>query len=115
LDRVLKSLGVAERDLVAEWAARKPRAIKRVKRILESAGLTIDAVMAETLYESLEEVKSIDAMIAMAEARRNAALCEIERHRAALACALRRTLSQVEDARYSALEIQAGDKPRATS
>jgi ribosomal protein L12E/L44/L45/RPP1/RPP2 len=87
----------------------------RVKRILESAGLTIDAVMAETLYESLEEVKSMNAMIAMAEARRNAALCEIERHRAALACALRRTLSQVEDAQYSALEIHAGDKPRATS
>jgi hypothetical protein len=39
-------------DLANEWARRKPSAIKRVNRILASAGLTMDAVMAQTLSQT---------------------------------------------------------------
>jgi hypothetical protein len=106
LKKVLRSLSfVGAEQLVDKWAARKPRAVKQVDRILKTAGLNMDTVMAETLCEGLEDIKGIEAMIALAEARRNAALREIERHRATLACALQRALPQLEDAEYQAIDV----------
>ena len=64
-----------------EWASRKPRAVATVDAALAAAGLTIDAVMAQTLALNIDEVDRIDRMIAGAEARRNIALREIDRHR----------------------------------
>jgi hypothetical protein len=98
-------------DLVEDWAARKPEAIEEVDRRLTAAGLTIDAVMAQTLCEHLDKFKGIEAMIAMAEARRNGALCEIERHRATLAHRLRQTVQQ-SDAEYQALEVKSAEPKR---
>jgi hypothetical protein len=46
-------------ELVEDWAARKPEAIEEVDRRLAAAGLTIDAVMAQTLCEHLDEFKCI--------------------------------------------------------
>jgi hypothetical protein len=106
LDKILRSLSVdGVGKLVKGWVARKPSAVKRADRILKAAGLNMDAVMAETLCESLEEIKCIEAMIALTEARRNATLREIERHRATLACALQRALPQLEDAEYQAIDV----------
>lgn len=48
-------------------------------------GLTNDAVMAQTLALKIDQVERIDRVIADAEARRNVALREIDRHRATLA------------------------------
>jgi hypothetical protein len=90
---------------VEDWAARKPEAIEEVNRRLAAAGLTIDAVMAQTLCEHLDAFKCINAMIAMAEVRRNGALCEIERHRATFAHRLRQTVQQV-DAEYQAIDVK---------
>jgi hypothetical protein len=98
-------------DLVEDWAARKPEAIKEVDRRLAAAGLTIDAVMAQTLCEHLDKFKGIEAMIAMAEARRDSALCEIERHRATLAHRVRQTVQQ-SDAEYQALEVKSAEPKR---
>jgi hypothetical protein len=95
-------------ELVEDWAARKPEAIEEVNRRLAAAGLTIDAVMAQTLCEHLDDIKGIEAMIAMAEARRNGALCEIERHRATLAYRLRQTVQQ-NDAEYQALQVKSAE------
>jgi hypothetical protein len=90
--------------LPEEWAQRKPRAIKQVERILKSAGLTADAIMAHTLTESLDQFERIERMIAMAEARRNAALHELERHRAVLANTLRPTVEQIEEAEFEVVD-----------
>jgi hypothetical protein len=98
-------------DLVEAWAARKPEAIAEVDRRLAAAGLTIDAVMAQTLCEHLDEIRGIEAMIAMAEARRNAALCEIERHRATLALRLRQTVQQI-DAEYQEVDAKPAEPKR---
>jgi hypothetical protein len=98
-------------DLVENWAARKPEAIEEVNRRLAAAGLTIDAVMAQALCEHLDDIKGIEAMIAMAEARRNGALCEIERHRATLAHRLRQTVQQI-DAEYQALDVKSAEPKR---
>jgi hypothetical protein len=98
-------------DLVEAWAARKPEAIEEVDNRLAAAGLTIDAVMAQTLCEHLDEVRGIEAMIAMAEVRRNAALCEIERHRATLALRLRQTVEQI-DAEYQEVDAKPAEPKR---
>jgi hypothetical protein len=98
-------------DLVEAWAARKPEAIEEVDRRLAAAGLTIDAVMAQTLCEHLDEVRGIEAMIAIAEVRRNGALCEIERHRATLALRLRQTVQQI-DAEYQEVDEKSAEPKR---
>jgi hypothetical protein len=90
--------------LVEDWAARKPNAIEQVNRMLESAGLSADAIMAQTLCENLEAMRTMETMIAMAEKRRDDALCQIERHRVALAYRARRAVQQLEDAEYQVLE-----------
>jgi len=84
-------------DLVEDWAARKPNAIAQVNRMLESAGLTADAVMAQTLCENLEAIRTMETMTALAERRRDDAVCQIERHRVALALRARRIVQQLED------------------
>ena len=96
---VLERLGCDNErfELSKEWAQRKPSAIKRVDRLLASADLTMDAVLAQTLSDNLDQVERIDRMIALAEARRNATLREIERHRATLAHALRPIIQQIEE------------------
>jgi hypothetical protein len=82
--------------LVEKWARREPNAIQQVDRILGSASLTMDAVMAQTLADQLAVIESIDRLIAIAEVRRDAVLHEIERHRASFALLVRQTVNQLE-------------------
>jgi len=90
--------------LSASWFERKPSAIKRVKKILASADLNMDAVMAQTLSIKLDDIERIDRMIAIAEARRNAILREIDRHREVLSQNLRRAIQDVEDGPLQVIE-----------
>jgi hypothetical protein len=90
--------------LATKWAARNPSAIKRVNKILDSAGLTMDAVIAQTLSQNLDFVERIERMITVKESSRNAILREIDRHSATLAHTLRETVHQLEHG-----EIQAVD------
>jgi hypothetical protein len=83
-----------------EWAARKPEAVATVERTLAKAGLTMDAVMAQTLALKIDEVERIDRMVASAEIRRNVALREIDRHRTTLGAALRKAADEVVDAEF---------------
>jgi hypothetical protein len=85
-------------DLARAWAARDKAAIKRVDEILASAGLTMDAVMAQTFCTYLDECDRFARMIANAEARRDDALHEIERHRAGWGQELRRVAQEAEKA-----------------
>jgi hypothetical protein len=98
--------------LVADWTAREPEAIKRVDAILESAGLTMHSVMAQSLSIKLDDIERIDRMIALAEARRNAALREIEAHRENLSHKLRRAVQQVENGQFRAIEDMHAVKSR---
>lgn len=61
----------------------------------------MDAVMAQTLAIKLDAIERIDRMIMSAEARRNAVLREMDRHRSALADALRRATENVRDAEFT--------------
>jgi hypothetical protein len=102
LQKVLRPL--ADRfeidDLAENWARRRPRAIAKVDKLLASAGLTMDAVMAETLSLRLDDIERMERMIASQEGRLEAALREIDRHRAVLAEVLRGAAKDIEEAEY---------------
>jgi hypothetical protein len=86
---------------VVGWAARKPDAVAAVEGTLAKAGLTRDSVTAQTLALKIDELERIDRMVAGAEARRNVALREIDRHRATLGAALRHAADEVLDAEFT--------------
>jgi hypothetical protein len=93
----------AELDrLCKTWAARKPEAIEAVAKLLASAGLTMDAVMAQTWVVMRNENESISHMIAAAEARWAAILREIDRHRETLGPKL--AVHQLEESQLRVLE-----------
>jgi hypothetical protein len=102
-------IGFSDADTLAtDWAARSPSAIKRVNKILDSAGLTMDAVIAQTLSENLDFVERIERMITIKESCRSAVLREVDHHRATLAHTLRATVHQLEHG-----EIQVIDDPKS--
>ncbi len=106
VETVLKPLmgkyGYSEaQDLAREWATREKKAIKEVALHLEQAGLTMETVKAETLASNLDDFERIDRLIASAEARRDASLREIDRHRFGLGAALRQAADEIEDAEFT--------------
>jgi hypothetical protein len=101
VDRILKASDpFFGQNVAADWASRQPGAMKIVDAAL-AASLTMDAVMAQTLALKIDEVERIDRMVASAEARRNIALREIDRHRATLGAALRHVADEVLDAEFT--------------
>jgi hypothetical protein len=87
-------------ELAADWAARKKAAQKTVAAALREAQLTMDDVMAETLEGKIDSFERFDRLLASSEARRNNALREIERHRAALGAAVRQAMDEIQDAEF---------------
>jgi hypothetical protein len=78
-------VGRSQADTLAEqWAAQKPDVDEQVNKILATAGLSMDSVLAQTFCIKLNEIERIERLIALAETRRNAALREIERRRQTL-------------------------------
>jgi hypothetical protein len=95
---LLPLVGVLKAQTLAEaWAARKPGAVEEINEVLASAGLSMETVMANTLSFKLDEFERIDRMVTVAEARRSAALQEIERHRETLAKKLRQAVQGLEN------------------
>lgn len=95
---VLKPLvGASDADVLAKaWAQRDANAVKEVKKKLATAGLKMDAAVAQTVAVNLAEIERFDRMIMNAEMRRNAVLREVDRHRQSLGQALRRASDEVE-------------------
>jgi hypothetical protein len=97
--RILDEIGYpwGERARLSEgFAAGDVQERKKVDAILKKAGLTIDEVAAQTLDSKLDSFERLDRMLASAEARRNNALREIDRHRDALG-GVRRSIEEIED------------------
>jgi len=84
------------RQVELDWLHQDPSTPAEVGEKFAQAGLTRQAVMAATLFENIDVIARIDELIAMAEARRNNALRELDRHRATLGQATRRTIKQIE-------------------
>jgi len=115
LERILEPLlGWSDAsDLAKAWAARDRTAIKQVEKLLASAGLTMDAVMAQTLSFKLNDIERIDRMIATAEGRRNAILREVDRHRTTWGQNLRQAAQQIDSAEIKVIETKPAKKRTA--
>ena len=98
-------VGRSQAETLAEgWAARKSDVIEEVNKTLTSAGLTNDTILAQTFSLKVNDIERIQNMIALAEARRNATLREIDRHRQTLGQKLRRAAQQIEDGEFRVIE-----------
>jgi hypothetical protein len=90
--------------LAQGWAARKSDVVEEVNKTLTSAGLSTDSILAQTFSLKLNDIERIEHMLALMEARRNATLREIDRHRQTLGQRLRRAAQQLEDAQLRVIE-----------
>jgi hypothetical protein len=69
-------------DTLSEaWMCGEGEAIEMVDRLLAAAGLTMDAVVAQTMSIYIDDFDRIDRMAMNAEARRHVAVREIDRRR----------------------------------
>jgi hypothetical protein len=93
------------------WGARSQEAVEEVESLLRTAGLGMDAVMARTLSVRIADIERIDRMAMAAEARRNAVLHEIDRHRAAFA---RRVQGAIGELQETELKVIAPQRAPAT-
>jgi hypothetical protein len=108
MKKVLASLGVSDViGLAQRWFARDLATVARIDALLEAAGLGIDTVMAQTLRLHIAEIERIERLVAAAEAARNTALREIERHRAGFAATLRRAAQAAGAIEYAEFEVVA--------
>ena len=90
--------------LSEKFAAGDESARQKVDSILTKAGLTIQEATAKTLDSKLDSFERLDRMLASAEARRNNALREIDRHRDTLGGRVRRSIEEIEDAEFRDVE-----------
>jgi hypothetical protein len=106
--RILSTIGYShfseQGRFAEEWASGKASTRRGFAEMLKKAGLTMDDVMAEALAKEIDSFERLDRMLASAEARRNNALREIDRHRSALGVALRQVVDEVEDAEFRNVE-----------
>jgi hypothetical protein len=86
------------------WAARKSDVVEEVNKTLKAAGLSMDNILAQTFALKVNEIERIEHMMALAEARRNAALHEIDRHRQTLGQKLRRAAQQLDEGQFRVIE-----------
>jgi hypothetical protein len=98
-------VGRSEAETLAEkWAARHSEIVEQVNKILASADLSTDSILAQTFALQVDHMERIQHMTALAETRRNATLREIDRHRQALGQKLRRAAHQLEDGQFQVIE-----------
>jgi hypothetical protein len=99
--------------LAKKWATGDKGARKEVEAVLDKAGLTFDEVTAKTLESKLDSFERLDRMLASAEARRNNALREIDRHREALGGAVQQAVDEFEDAEFR--DVESGEMSERSS
>ena len=90
---------MGKRRLKSSRCNGKTGAVGRIDQ-LAVTGRTVESMTADVFLANSESFDRIDRMIAKAEARRNAALRELERRRSSMAQALRRVSDDVVDAEF---------------
>jgi len=109
MQRLLKGLGVRGDfyDLARRWAARDLAAVGQVEAVLNTAGLGIEHVMAQTLRHIIGEFAQVERMIAANTARQAAILREIDFYRTHFGAEVRRVVQEVEQHAEQAAETDA--------
>ena len=105
MDDIVDSARANRAEKLAQgYARREPRAVKQVDELLDAAGQTMDGFIAEALAEKLDDIERIDRLTTIAETRRNNSLREIDRRRAMLGEALRRSVQEIEDGEFEVVK-----------
>ena len=109
VSRVVRKLRGKTSPMFSErWMVGDKSARDESEKLLKSAGLSMEDVMAEVLSNRIDDFERIDRMIASSEARRNTALREVDRHRETLGSAMRPANNEVQDAEFRDLETGEG-------
>jgi hypothetical protein len=87
-------------DLAQQGARRDPKAVKQVDEHLKAIGQTLEVATSLTFAENIEAIERMDRLVMNAEARRNGALREIERHRSTIGQAMRQASDEVVEAEF---------------
>jgi hypothetical protein len=96
LEPLFPSAGTG-RSLARKWAAGADEDTRQqIETAMGKAGLSRESVAARTLAVRIDDFERIDRMLMEAEARRAAALHELDRHRANFALRLRCTLQAID-------------------
>ncbi len=85
----------ARNSLIQKWQAGNPAALKKPRKMLVKAKLTMEQIEQMAFISKLDTIERLDRLTAAAEARRNAAIREIMLHRAAFGNRLRKELLQI--------------------
>jgi hypothetical protein len=83
-------------DIIDRWARGEAAALEEVNRLLTSASLSPDALLASAFASNIAVFESFEALINAAAARRERTLREIERRQNGLGHDLRRAIAQIE-------------------
>jgi hypothetical protein len=100
-------------ELKCKWMRRDPTAIAEVSRLLDSAGVTEDAILAQTLAVQLDVIDRIDRMTFQAERRRDHAIEQIERRREDLAARARAAVKRASEEEIEDVEFKELSEPEA--
>jgi hypothetical protein len=107
IKEILFSLGSTDhahnRAVAARWHLGDKDTRDGVAEVLADAGLSVEAIMGQTLSLSIDSIERIDRMIASAEARRGNALREIDRHRTTLRLTVR-AVAETEDGEFKEVD-----------
>jgi hypothetical protein len=96
LENALNSQGVqVSKGFVNAWLRREAAAIDRMARLVNERKLDLERAKADCLIDCLDSIDKIDDQITKAEARRNAHLREIGRHREVLAFGLSQAVTTI--------------------
>jgi hypothetical protein len=88
-------------------------AIKQVGELLNKANLPSETVHAQAMALDIDTFETFDRLIWAAESRRDACLREIENHRVPFGQKLRRTITQVDNAKIRQIEAPTEQKQAA--
>jgi hypothetical protein len=89
-------------ELAHAWAIGDEDAARCVPAALASVGLSIDTVLAYMTWVLSANMERLDRMLVSVEARRSAALRELDYHRGPLARKLRRAIAEAEQSEFAA-------------
>jgi hypothetical protein len=78
-----------------------------------STGESMDGLTADALAKHLDDIERIDRLTTIAESRRNVSLHEIDRRRAVLGETLRRSVQEIEDGEFEAIETTPAKRGNA--
>ena len=106
MDDILnRAQSIRVEKLAQGYARRQPQAVKLVDKLLDGAGRTMEGLIAEAMAEKLDDIERLDRLTTIAETRRNASLREIDRRRAMLGEALRRSVQKIEDGEFEVVKL----------